>query len=344
MGIIYLTYCYALLLLSVPIPDGLTDGSILNSTPSPYRFILYSALVISLVYFLVMSQTRRLIKTKKLLKEKEAALKIIENQKYELEYRDKNITDSLIYAKRIQEALLPSESYFKKYVDDSFVFFKPKDIVSGDFYWIGEKDNKVFVVAADCTGHGVPGALMSMIGLDIVERAINVLNIHSPAQILDLLNKDLEKIFSREKDFGTVIRDGMDIGLCVIDMSSKKMQYAGAFFPLYLIRNNNLIEMKGDKLIIGMNPDGHAYSDHEIILLDDDIFYLFSDGYVDQFGGSEMKKFMYRRFRYLLLTIHRFPVADQKAIIEDNIRTWMGNNIQVDDIMVIGFRPYGLKS
>ncbi len=316
-----------------------TDISTIGSSGSPFRFILYGALVIAIVYWLVKSQTRMLIKTKKLLKEKEQALMLIEQQKIELEVRDKNITDSLIYAQRIQEALLPSEEYFRSHFSDSFILFKPKDIVSGDFFWIGERENKVFVVAADCTGHGVPGALMSMIGLEIIEKTINEDNIELPSQILAVLNKGLEKTFSREKNIGTIIRDGMDIGLCVIDKKKKKLNYAGAFFPLYLIRNESLIEIKGDKIIIGMNPDRVSYNDSEIDLKEDDILYIFSDGYVDQFGGSENKKFMYRRFRYLLLTIHHFPVNDQKAILDENIKTWIGRNEQVDDIMVIGFRP-----
>jgi serine phosphatase RsbU (regulator of sigma subunit) len=286
-----------------------------------------------------MSQTRILIKTRKLLREKEQALDLIEVQKVELELRDRNITDSLIYAQRIQEALLPSESYFRKHFADSFILFKPKNIVSGDFYWIGEKGEKIFVLAADCTGHGVPGALMSMIGLKIIEKTINEDNIEIPSKILAVMNKGLEKTFSREKNIGTIIRDGMDIGLCVIDRKRKKVDYAGAFLPLYLIRDGNLIEIIADKIIIGMNPGGLPYTDHEIDLLDDDIFYIFSDGYVDQFGGDKNKKFMYRRFRYLLTTIHGFPVNDQKAILDENIKTWMGSNEQVDDMMVIGFRP-----
>jgi serine phosphatase RsbU (regulator of sigma subunit) len=286
-----------------------------------------------------MSQTRILIKTRKLLKEKEQALELIEVQKVELELKDRNITDSLIYAQRIQEALLPSESYFRKHFADSFILFKPKNIVSGDFYWIGEKGEKIFVVAADCTGHGVPGALMSMIGLKIIEKTINEDNIEIPSKILAVMNRGLEKTFSREKNIGTIIRDGMDIGLCIIDRKRKKVDYAGAFLPLYLIRDGNLIEIIADKIIIGMNPGGLPYTDHEIDLLDDDIFYIFSDGYVDQFGGNENKKFMYRRFRYLLTTIHHFPVNDQKAILDENIKTWMGSNEQVDDMMVIGFRP-----
>ncbi len=343
MGMMPVKYLSTFFFADVFISNGLQYGFIVTSDPSPYRFILYSALVISFVYLIVRLQSRRFIKTIKLLNEKERALERMELQKGELELREKNITDSLIYAQRIQEALLPSESYFRSRIEDSFIFFKPKDIVSGDFYWIGEKGDRFFIVAADCTGHGVPGALMSMIGMEIIGKAINEGNIETPSRILAVLNKGLEKTFTSEKNIGTIIRDGMDIGLCMIDKKHKKIQYAGAFFPLYLIRDNSLIEIKGDKIIIGMNQEEKSYTDHELDLMQDDILYIFSDGYVDQFGGSENKKFMYRRFRYLLLAIHRFPVEDQKAILDENIRTWMGRNVQVDDIMVIGFRPLGMK-
>jgi serine phosphatase RsbU (regulator of sigma subunit) len=314
-------------------------GDVSDLPVASYHLLLYGSITIFIILLFILSQTRILVKTRRLLKEKEQAYALIELQKVELELRDKNITDSLIYAQRIQEALLPSESYFRNHFVDSFIFFKPKNIVSGDFYWIEEKDEKIFIVAADCTGHGVPGALMSMIGLEIIEKTINEEHIEIPSKILAVMNKGLEKTFSREKNIGTIIRDGMDIGLCVIDRTRKKVQYAGAFLPLYLIRNGSLIEILADKIIIGMNPEGLPYTDHEIDLLEDDIFYIFSDGYVDQFGGTENKKFMYRRFRYLLLTIHKFPVNDQKAILEENMKTWMGSNEQVDDIMVIGFRP-----
>lgn len=299
------------------------------------------ALLVALALLLIsiIAQTRSLYITRQLLKEKEQALDKIAKQKMELEIRDKNITDSLIYAQRIQEALLPSEDFFRKHFRDSFIFFRPKDIISGDFYWIDEKDNKIFVAAADCTGHGVPGALMSMVGLEIIEKAIIEDNIVKPSDILSVMNRALEKTFSREKNIGTIIRDGMDIGLCVIDRKKKKLEYSGAFFPLYMIRDNTLTEIKGDKIIIGMNPERLEYKVHELDLLDDDILYIFSDGYADQFGGNENKKFMYRRFRYLLTRIHNFPIDDQKSILDDNIKTWMADNPQVDDMMVLGFRP-----
>jgi serine phosphatase RsbU (regulator of sigma subunit) len=336
---LYFTYSQVYIIECAITFNRICLGSLTDFSTSPYRFIAYGTLIISLFYLLFVFQTRKLIKSRKLLKEKVQALKIIESQKIELELKDKNITDSLIYAQRIQEALLPSEAYFRNHFEDSFIIFKPKDIVSGDFYWIGEKGDKVFVVAADCTGHGVPGALMSMIGLKIIEKTINEDNIEIPSEILAIMNRGLEKTFSREKNIGTIIRDGMDIGLCVIDRKRRKVDYSGAFLPLYLIRDDSLLEIKADKIIIGMNANGIPYTDHEIDLLEDDIFYIFSDGYVDQFGGTDNKKFMYRRFRYLLLTIHHFPVNDQKAILEENILNWMGVNEQVDDIMVIGFRP-----
>jgi len=340
MGALCYTYNFIhLIISSVLFEAGQQDSLNIDPEASPYRFILYSALILALVYLVVMSQNRRLRKTGKLLKEKEQALEQIERQKVELEFRERNITDSLNYAQRIQEALLPSEDYFRKHFRDSFIFFRPKDIVSGDFYWIGEKGAKIFIVGADCTGHGVPGALMSVIGLEIIDKAINEDNIEIPSAVLAIMNKALEKTFSREKNIGTIIRDGMDIGLCVIDRKRKKIFYSGAFFPLYIIRDNSLIEIKGDKVIIGMNPSGEPYTDHEMDLREDDILYLFSDGYIDQFGGKENKKFMYRRFRYLLMTIHKFPVVDQKTILEDNIKTWMAGNSQIDDMMVIGFKP-----
>jgi serine phosphatase RsbU (regulator of sigma subunit) len=306
---------------------------------TPFHLLFYSAFLISFVYFIIRSQTRQLFITKKLLREKELTLLRIESQKAELESKDKSITDSLNYAQRIQEALLPSEDYFRGYFKESFIFYKPKDIVSGDFFWIGENENKVFVAAADCTGHGVPGALMSMIGHELLNKIINVDKIERPGKVLDIMSKSLEKTFNREKNIGTTIHDGMDIGICVVDRENRKIQFAGAFFPLYIIRDNRLIEFKGDKNILGETGKGVSFTNNEIAMMEDDMLYLFSDGYVDQFGGSSNKKFMYRRFRYLLMTIYRFPVEDQKSILEENIKTWMGDTSQVDDILVMGFKP-----
>jgi serine phosphatase RsbU (regulator of sigma subunit) len=306
---------------------------------SPYLIVLYAALVISGTWFLIRSQTRTLFRIRRLLKEKEQAYNDLESQKAELEFTARRIIDSLNYAQRIQDALLPSETYLKKYFKESFILYKPKDIVSGDFYWIGEKNDTRFIVAADCTGHGVPGALISMIGHDLLEKIIINENTFHPGNILDRMNGALGETFNREKNTGTIIRDGMDIGICSINLKKRKIGFAGAFFPLFLIRENRLIEIKGDRFTLGFAPDGASYHDNEMDLHEGDMLYLFSDGYVDQFGGEENKKFMYRRFRYLLMNIHNFPLSDQKAILDDNIMTWKGSSPQVDDILIIGFRP-----
>ena len=292
--------------------------------------VLFSILVVILI--------NRYRATSKLLEEKNHAFKMIEHQHAMLAQREKDITDSLIYAQRIQEARLPSEKYFRNHFPTSFIFFKPKDIVSGDFYWIGEKDQWVYVVAADCTGHGASGALMSMIGMDLIEKAITEYNITTPSKILAYLDESVEKTFVHEKNFGAIIRDGMDIGLCAINKTERKVIYSGTFFPLYIISNNSLAQIKGDRIMVGTNPDRTPYTDHEIDVKDGDILYLSSDGYPDQFGGTDNKKFMYRRFRYLLLNIHKFDGEDQKSVLDENLKSWMGVNQQVDDIMIIGFK------
>jgi serine phosphatase RsbU (regulator of sigma subunit) len=314
------------------LPDGLIGTT-------PFHLVLYSAVIMSVTWLLVRLQLRSLFRTRKLLKEKEAALSVVENRKSVLELKNKDITDSLIYAQRIQEALLPSESALRKHFRDSFIMYRPKDIVSGDFYWIGEKGDRKFIVAADCTGHGVPGALMSMIGHDLLEKFINSENTGNPGMIMDNMNMALGQTFNRERNTSMIIRDGMDMGICAIDFRNKKIEFSGAFFPLFLIRENRLIEIKGDKYTLGMAPGETHFTNNEIDLQNGDIIYLFSDGYVDQFGGEENKKFMYRRFRYLLMNIHQFSMEDQKAVLEDNIKTWMGSNPQVDDILIIGINP-----
>ena len=321
---------------------GIQNGYFNNSAETGPGIIIYVALILLValgMLFFVLSLAKRLAIIRKLLEDKEQSLELIARQKSALELREKSITDSLVYAQRIQEARLPSEEYFRNHFPSSFIFFKPKDIVSGDFYWIGEKGDRIFVVAADCTGHGVSGALMSMIGMEIIEKAIVEDNFETPSVILGALNLGLEKTFSRKKNIGTIIRDGMDVGLCIIDKQKRKIFYSGAFFPLYMLRNKSLTQINCDRIIIGMNPNRIPYTDHEIDIQEDDMFYLFSDGYVDQFGGTENRKFMYRRLRYLLLNIHEFDVRDQKSVLEENIKTWMGPNQQVDDMMIIGFKP-----
>ena len=312
------------------------SDSVVILTRLIYGFGIVIAIVASILIAILINRYKTV---RSLLEEKNHAIKMTENQNIILKQKEKDITDSLIYAQRIQEARLPSEEYFRKHFPFSFVYFKPRDIVSGDFYLIGEKKQWTYIIAADCTGHGISGALMSMIGMEILEKALIECDITEPSKILAYINESLEKTFSREKSSGSTIMDGMDVGVCAINKQKKKAIYAGALFPMYIISDNSLTQIKGNKIIIGMNPERVPYTDYEIDIKENDILYLFSDGYADQFGGVDNKKFMYRRFRYLLLNIHKFNAEDQKMILEENLENWMGNLQQVDDIMVIGFKP-----
>ncbi len=305
-------------------------------------YFIYGIIIIFLIYFLVQYRTKSLRKANQILIEKDIASREVEKQRQELAIKNKNITSSIQYAKKIQEALLPSDVMFKKLIPDSFILFKPKDIVSGDFYWITERNNKVFVSAVDCTGHGVPGAFMSLIGFKILENIIKVQGIEKPSEILNILSMGIENTFHRdEEDY--LLKDGMDLAFCAFDRDKKQLEYAGAFNPLYLIRDNKLIETIADRFSIGLKHQlnkQNEYTNHSVSIKKGDMIYLFSDGYPDQFGGPNGKKFMYRRFRHMLLTIHKLPLQEQKDFLEKSIETWKGDKYdQVDDILVIGIRP-----
>ncbi len=316
---------------------------IVVSTPiqsTKFAYLIYIILFILAVFQGIRYWTKNLRKANQVLKEKEVAAKEIARQREELAIKNKNITDSIRYAQKIQEAMLPSTYFFKRLFPESFVILKPKDIVSGDFYWVTEKAGKVFIVSADCTGHGVPGALMSIVGFEILDRIINDQEIFEPAEILNILNKGVEATFSRSDDDITV-KDGMDLGLCMIDKTERKLEFAGAFSSLYLIRDNKLTEIRGDRYSIGLNANetGDPFTNHFLDIEEDDRMYLFTDGYADQFGGPKGKKFMYRRFRHLLLTVHKVAMAEQKRFLEETLDVWMGDLEQVDDIQVIGIQP-----
>lgn len=317
--------------------SGIMQFSVFGN--SIYHYLSYSLLFILFIFLLVRYQTKSLRKTRRLLSEKEAAYEKITTQREQLEIKNKNITDSITYASYIQQALLPSDDFFRSIVPDSFIFFKPKDIVSGDFYWIRKNADKIFIVAADCTGHGVPGAFMSMIGVELLNNIIIDQDYQQPSKILGVLSEGIERTFHIDDIRPTTLKDGMDIGLCVIDTKKEKLEFAGAYFPLYIIRENNLIEIKGDKLNVGITGET-AFNNNVMDLYPDDTIYMFSDGYADQFGGPDNKKFMYRRFRHLLLTIHNFPIEEQKTILRDSIEVWAKDWEQVDDIMVIGVKPF----
>ena len=264
----------------------------------------------------------------------------IEVKNKELEVLYKHVTDSIRYAKRIQESILPPESLMRKLLPQSFVFYKPKDIVSGDFYWISEKKDKVVFSVIDCTGHGVPGAFMSLVGYNLLKEIMDTMDELRPSVILDRLSAGVRNTLHQFDK--TSAKDGMDIALCVVDKQKMELQYAGAFSPLYLVRNDNMQEIKADKLLIGYtySDDHHArdYTNHSVKLQKNDCVYVFSDGYHDQFGGEKGRKFMVANFRQLLLDIHNQPIDTQREELEKRFDEWKGQQDQVDDICVMGLK------
>lgn len=263
----------------------------------------------------------------------------VQNKKLEKLY--KHVTDSIHYAKRIQSSILPPLSLIQKKLPETFVLYKPKDIVSGDFYWYETVGDDIIIASVDCTGHGVPGALMSMIGNNILNQAIIKFGAKNAALLLDELNQGVANALRIGQDSSTS-KDGMDISLCRINYKDNVLQFTGAFNPLYLIRDSELIEVKPDKFPIGYyveDPD-KKYTNHNFEIQDTDVFYLFTDGYADQFGGPKGKKFMYRPFKEMLTRIHNMPMDMQREILDNTIEDWKkeGGVEQLDDIQVIGVR------
>lgn len=276
----------------------------------------------------------------------------------QIEKQNKDITSSINYAKQIQEALLPTEESLKNILPDSFVLFKPRDIVSGDFYWftgysgkgvngksrrhhirlgnIPEDESGFVIAAVDCTGHGVPGAFMSMIGFNLLE-TISRNGITEPHEILNDLHKSIRYLL---KQSSSENRDGMDMAICVIKDKGKKLEYAGAKNPLFYICNGELHQIKGDPVPVGgiQKEERRVFTLQTIDISAPSYFYILSDGYTDQFGGKDGSKFSTRQFKDLLLEIYQRPMDEQKKILNERIESWMGDEKQLDDILVIGFK------
>jgi serine phosphatase RsbU (regulator of sigma subunit) len=261
----------------------------------------------------------------------------IERQRDEIAEQKFELTDSIEYAKTLQEAILPPQQEIQKTLPNHFVLFKPKDIVSGDFYWFAEQDGKSFIAAIDCTGHGVPGAFVSMIGYNLLNQIVLEKGTSEPSKILSKLSLEVKNAFSRKGSLAGR-NDGMDLSLCVIDHKKNTMAFSGAKNPLYFMRNNELHIIKGDSAAIGgITEDSHVFEEHQISIEPADIFYIFSDGYQDQFGGEKGKKFMTKKFKLLLTEIHKTPLEKQEDILNLKLIDWQGNLDQVDDICIIGF-------
>lgn len=265
----------------------------------------------------------------------------IEAQRDLIEEKSHQLTDSIIYAQRIQQALLPSLDLINTIFPESFILYRPKAIVSGDFYWIIPKLNKIFFAVGDCTGHGVPGAFLSIVAYNLLNEAINILNITKPAEIINFLNTDLNrKLYTKEN---LVLKEGMDIALCCFEPDTMVLEYAGAISPLYIIRNQKLMEFKADAqtVMVTLNREQieYKFTNHTIQLEKGDMLYLFSDGFSDQFGGgTNRRKYLRKRFKNSLLEVSTLSMRQQGERLDLKYVNWKGNYEQIDDVLVFGVK------
>ncbi len=262
----------------------------------------------------------------------------------EISKQKKDITDSIVYASRIQNAILPPLDIISSNFAENFVMFKPRDLVSGDFYWSKQIKNFFYIVAADSTGHGVPGAFMSMLGISLLNEIVGKRDVNPPAEILNELRRRIKKSLKQTGKDGEQ-KDGMDMAICVLDIETNILQYAGANNPLYIIRNNKeteqteLIEIKADRMPIGIYPkDNQDFTNHEIQLFENDKLYFFSDGYTSQFGGEKDETFKSKRLKEKLISLQKIPMSQQLAVLDETLEKWRGKWEQVDDILMIGIQ------
>lgn len=301
-------------------------------TRTAFFYALLSVLFLVFIFGLIKFRERRLRAEKRILEEK------VKERTAEIEAQKEEITSSIAYASRIQNAMLPSEENFSKQLGDYFMVFKPRDLVSGDFYWFAEDEENLYFTVADCTGHGVPGAFMSTLGISTLNEIIANNNRLDAGMVLNLLRKKVMDALHQTGKEGEAA-DGMDISFCILSKDKRLLQYAGAFNPLFIVSNGRLTEYKADRMPIGIHIGGEApFTNYNIKVKPGDLIYLFTDGITDQFGGPEGKKFKKSNFRRLVTDICTLPLREQKAVIEKEYQNWKGNLDQVDDITILGIR------
>ncbi|OFY96904.1 MAG: hypothetical protein A3K10_14160 [Bacteroidetes bacterium RIFCSPLOWO2_12_FULL_31_6] len=309
--------------------------------------------VVSLFFMIIVA----LVILKGYHNKKKNNLELAEKNKV-IETKNIEITDSITYAKRIQTAIIPPAEELNQHLKNSFVFYQPKDIVAGDFYWMEtvsslegglkvgdnhpinslQEENIILFAVCDCTGHGVPGAMVSVVCHNALNRVIREYKLVEPAAILDKTRAIVIETFQRSRDNLSMIKDGMDIALCAINFNTNTLQFSGANNPLYIIRNNELVETKPDKQPVGKHHNEKPFTNHTIELMKNDCIYIFSDGYADQFGGPRGKKYMYHQFKELLISINEKEMDEQKNFLANNFDKWRGDLEQVDDVCIIGVR------
>ena len=323
-----------------------------NKTPIEFSFTVmppwyktwwaYSSYVLigfAGVFGFVKNRTQQLEKEKEKLEKtvEERTAEIVE-QKHLIEEKNKEITDSIHYAQKIQHTLLASQSLLNDNLKDYFVFFKPKDIVSGDFYWAAKHETGFLIITADCTGHGVPGAFMSLLSISYLNEITKEQKITQPDKVFNLLRDKIISNFDSDNSEHER-KDGMDAVICNYNFNSNRLQFAAANNPLWLMRNGELLEYKPDKMPVGRAAvENKPFNLQELQLEKGDIIYTLTDGYADQFGGPKGKKFMYKQMKELIVSISHLPMQEQKEKLESEINAWKGNTEQVDDILVIGIR------
>jgi len=303
-------------------------------------YTLVIVTVLASIFGFINYRTAQLAKEKKVLEEKVTERTIeLKDANDQLSVAFQDIKDSINYAKKIQDAILPLDEEIKRALPQSFVLFKPRDVVSGDFFWFNKKEDKIFIAAVDCTGHGVPGAFMSMIGSSLLNEILSKKGPHDAASILKKLHQGVRKSLKQDRD-SYESKDGMDLALAVIDTTANTFQYSGAKRPLFHFGNENFEEIKADKQSIGglEMEDHYTFTNHNFELKKGDTFYLFTDGYVDQFGGEREKKYSTKRFKETLTSIQSLSLSEQKIKLDVDIETWKSGIEQIDDILVIGMR------
>lgn len=256
----------------------------------------------------------------------------------ELEKRNLEMEASIRYAGNLQQSILPNERLFQNCFKDAFVIFNPKDVVSGDFYWIFQHNSDVYFAVGDCTGHGIPGALVNIAGNTLLRQIIRLEGVSDPAVIIRMLDQELTTLFNENRTVGET-RDGMDIAFCRFNLNTKRGYFCGAGRPMILVRDGILVEFEKGSDTIGYNGEQQKnFETIEFELLAGDQFYLFTDGYTDQFGGTNVKKFNRNRFRKLIQYLSEESLAEQKAQLEETFRNWKGTNDQIDDVCVLGIK------
>jgi serine phosphatase RsbU (regulator of sigma subunit) len=253
-------------------------------------------------------------------------------------YTAREIMEGIRCAELIQRALLPPGQLLQKLLGEHFILFMPKQVVSGDFYWITQKNRKTYIVVADCTGHGIPGALMSILGISFLNEIVKTGSSDMAGHILNRLREKVMKALNQTGEFNES-KDGMDLSLCIINNDMTNLQFAGANNPVYIVRDETLLEIKADKMPVGINAlREEPFSSRDIEISKNDMIYMFTDGFPDQFGGPAGKKFKYRPFKKLLIDLHQRSMKDQHNVLRETFNSWLGDHEQVDDVLLLGFK------